>query len=172
MLLQRHLPPHCFALPSVKTHSRAHATEFERDLFAVAMLAEYRESILAHGPCAYRQLFWETGVIGQVLYLEAEASGVRGTGIGCFFDELTERTFGITGERFQVLYHFAMGGPVEDARLLSCAADRGGLRRYLSLSTSTHRCGLQNRERPASCVLRPLAREREVAKLRYLAERV
>jgi len=26
-------------------------------------------------------------MIGQVLYLEAEAQGVRATGIGCFFDD-------------------------------------------------------------------------------------
>ena len=26
-------------------------------------------------------------MIGQVLYLEAEAVGLRGTGIGCFFDD-------------------------------------------------------------------------------------
>ena len=86
-------------------------------VFAVAMLAEYRAPLLAHGPSFYRRLYWETGAIGQVLYLEAEASGIRGTGIGCFFDELTHRTFGITDDRFQVLYHFTMGGPVEDSRL-------------------------------------------------------
>ena len=35
--------------------------------------------------------------IGQVLYLEAEASGIRGTGIGCFFDDLTHQVFGLAG---------------------------------------------------------------------------
>ena len=30
-----------------------------------------------HGPSFYRHLFWESGVVGQVLYLEAEAAGVR-----------------------------------------------------------------------------------------------
>ncbi len=69
------------------------------------------------GPWFYRRLFWETGVIGQVLYLEAEASGIRGTGIGCFFDDATHKVFGLTGDRYQVLYHFTMGGPVEDRRL-------------------------------------------------------
>ena len=86
-------------------------------VFAVAMLAEYRASLEAFGPWHYRRLYWETGVIGQMLYLEAEASGVRGTGIGCFFDDLTHRVFGLTGDRFQVLYHFTMGGPVDDPRL-------------------------------------------------------
>jgi SagB-type dehydrogenase family enzyme len=85
--------------------------------FAAAMLTEYRASLEAFGPWFYRRLYWETGVIGQVLYLEAEASGIRSTGIGCFFDDLTHRVFGLTGDRFQVLYHFTMGGPVEDPRL-------------------------------------------------------
>ena len=86
-------------------------------VFAMAMLAEYRTPLEAFGPWFYRRLHWETGVIGQVLYLEAEASGIRSTGIGCFFDDLTHEVFGLTDDRFQVLYHFTMGGPVEDLRL-------------------------------------------------------
>jgi nitroreductase len=86
-------------------------------VFAVAMLAEYRASLDAFGPWFYRRLYWETGVIGQILYLEAEASGLGGTGIGCFFDDVTHQVFGLTGDRFQVLYHFTMGGPVDDPRL-------------------------------------------------------
>jgi len=85
--------------------------------FAVAMLAEFRETLDGFGPWFYRCLYWETGVVGQVLYLEAEASGIRGTGIGCFFDDLTHQVFGIEGDRFQVLYHFTMGGAVDDPRL-------------------------------------------------------
>ena len=85
--------------------------------FAVAMLAEYRKPIEVFGPWFYRRLYWETGVVGQVLYLEGEAAGIRGTGIGCFFDDLTHRVFGLEGDRFQVLYHFTLGGPVEDPRL-------------------------------------------------------
>jgi hypothetical protein len=56
-------------------------------------------------------------MIGQVLYLEAEAHGIRGTGIECFFDDLTHQVLGLADDRFQVLYHFTMGGPVEDHRL-------------------------------------------------------
>jgi nitroreductase len=51
-------------------------------VFAAAMLTEYRASLDAFGPWFYRRLYWETGVIGQVLYLEAEARGIRSTGIG------------------------------------------------------------------------------------------
>jgi hypothetical protein len=52
-----------------------------------------------------------------VLYLEAEASGIRATGIGCFFDDATHELFGLAGDRYQVLYHFTMGGAVDDPRL-------------------------------------------------------
>jgi len=86
-------------------------------VFAAAMLAEYRAPLEAFGAWFYRRLYWETGVIGQLLYLEAEATGIRATGIGCFFDDLTHQVFGLTGDRFQVLYHFTMGGPVDDPRL-------------------------------------------------------
>jgi hypothetical protein len=48
------------------------------------MIAKFSPVIL-HSPYRYRHLFWETGLIGQVLYLEAEAHGVRG--IGGFFDD-------------------------------------------------------------------------------------
>lgn len=85
--------------------------------FAVAMLADYRGPLEQFGPWFYRRLYWETGMIGQVLYLEAEATGIRGTGIGCFFDDLTHGVLGLTDDRFQVLYHFTMGGPSEDDRL-------------------------------------------------------
>ena len=34
----------------------------------------------------YPRMFWETGVIGQTLYLEAEAGRLRTTDIGCFHD--------------------------------------------------------------------------------------
>ena len=85
--------------------------------FTVAMLTEYRASLEQMGSWFYRPLYWETGVVGQVLYLEAEAAGIRGTGIGCFFDDLTHQVFGLRGDQFQVLYHFTVGGPVHDDRL-------------------------------------------------------
>jgi SagB-type dehydrogenase family enzyme len=86
-------------------------------VFATAMLADFRPTIETYGAWFYRRLHWEAGTIGQVLYLEAEASGIRGTGIGCFFDDPSKQVFGISGDRFEVLYHFTMGGPVEDRRL-------------------------------------------------------
>jgi SagB-type dehydrogenase family enzyme len=84
---------------------------------SLGMIAEFQASLLREGSWFYRRLFWETGVIGQVLYLEAEAAGVRATGIGCFFDDPVHQVLGIVGEAFQSLYHFTIGGPVEDSRL-------------------------------------------------------
>ncbi len=85
--------------------------------FACAMLAEYDEPLETYGAWFYRRLYWECGAIGQLLYLGAEAEGVRGTGIGCFFDDETHRALRLAGHAFQDLYHFTLGGPVEDERL-------------------------------------------------------
>ena len=41
--------------------------------FSLGMIAEFASSLHRYGPWFYRRLFWETGLIGQVLYLEAEA---------------------------------------------------------------------------------------------------
>lgn len=85
--------------------------------FSFGMVAEFESSLRQYGPWFYRRLFWETGVIGQVLYLEAEAAGVRATGIGCFFDDPVHQVFGFNDAMFQSLYHFTTGGHVEDPRL-------------------------------------------------------
>ena len=89
--------------------------------FSLAMIAEYQEAMFTQGAWFYRRLFWETGLIGQVLYLEAEAAGVRATGIGCFFDDPVHRVFGLEDLAFQSLYHFTVGGPVDDHRLTTLA---------------------------------------------------
>jgi len=107
--------------------------------FACAMLAEFDASLEELGPWMYRGLHWEAGLIGQVLYLQSEAMGgmvalpeqrddavgvaaspgIRATGIGCFFDDQVHQLLGIEDgdSRFQTLYHFTVGGPVEDTRL-------------------------------------------------------
>ncbi|MCC6347091.1 MAG: SagB/ThcOx family dehydrogenase [Nitrospirales bacterium] len=84
--------------------------------FSAGMIARFR-AVLEGRPWLYRRLFWETGMIGQVLYLEAEAHGLRGTGIGCFFDDLVHRLLGLHGDAYQSLYHFTVGGPLEDSRI-------------------------------------------------------
>jgi SagB-type dehydrogenase family enzyme len=85
--------------------------------FSLGMLAEFEASLEELGPSFYRHLFWESGLVGQVLYLEAEAAGARGTGIGCFYDDPVHDVLGLTGHAFQSLYHFTIGIPIEDSRL-------------------------------------------------------
>jgi len=89
--------------------------------FSLAMIAEYQQALFTQEAWFYRRLFWETGLIGQVLYLEAEAAGVRATGIGCFFDDPVHRVFGLEDLAFQSIYHFTVGGPVDDHRLTTLA---------------------------------------------------
>ena len=85
--------------------------------FSVAMVARLDASLRERGEWFYRRLFWECGLIGQVLYLEAEAAGARATGIGCFYDDAVHELLGLSGHAWQSLYHFSMGMPVEDGRL-------------------------------------------------------
>ena len=87
--------------------------------FSLGMLAEFEGRLRQGGAWWYPRLFWEAGLIGQVLYLEAEAAGVRGTGIGCFFDDPVHEVVGIKDLSLQSLYHFTIGGPVEDERLMT-----------------------------------------------------
>jgi len=42
---------------------------------------------------------------------------MRGTGIGCFFDDAVHEIFGIQNPTLQSLYHFTVGVPLEDTRL-------------------------------------------------------
>jgi len=88
--------------------------------FSLGMFADMSK-ITAMGAHAYPILFWETGMIGQVLYLEAEAQGVRATGIGCFFDDVVHSVFELKPP-FQSLYHFTVGTPVEDTRVQTLGA--------------------------------------------------
>jgi hypothetical protein len=85
--------------------------------FSLGMIAEFEPRLRRDGPWFYRRLFWESGVVGQVLYLEAEAAGVRATGIGCFFDDPVHELMGFEEATFQSLYHFTTGGAVDDPRL-------------------------------------------------------
>jgi len=95
-------------------------------VFAVAMLGELRGTLEQWGAWAWKRLHWEAGLLGQVLYLEAEATGIRGTGIGCFFDDPTHhlllRAEAWREDRLVDLYHFTVGGPVEDGRLQTLPA--------------------------------------------------
>jgi len=88
-------------------------------VFVIALLAEL-PTPESDEPWKYRDRLREAGLIGQVLYLEAEAAGLRGTGIGCFFDDPVRELLGLGApgtEAWQVLYHFSVGLPVADAHI-------------------------------------------------------
>ena len=64
--------------------------------FSLGMIARL-ESSIRDRDWFYRRLFWESGIIGQTLYLEAEAAGARATGIGCFYDDPVHEAAGLSG---------------------------------------------------------------------------
>lgn len=55
--------------------------------FSLGMVARFETTLREKNAWMYPRLFWETGVLGQVLYLEAHAVGISATGIGCYFDD-------------------------------------------------------------------------------------
>jgi len=111
-----------YRLASGDSRSVARRLSCDQDIaadgfFSLGMLADFDASLYAFGPSFYRHLFWESGFVGQLLYLAAEAAGARATGIGCFYDDPVHDLLGITDHSFQSLYHFTVGIPVEDGRL-------------------------------------------------------
>ncbi|WP_026607458.1 rhodanese-like domain-containing protein [Methylocapsa acidiphila] len=84
--------------------------------FALGMLCEFEE-IVRGEPWRYKQLHWEAGLLGHVLYLEAETLGFRGTGIGCYFDDSLHEILGLKDAAFASLYHFTVGRALVDARI-------------------------------------------------------
>jgi SagB-type dehydrogenase family enzyme len=89
--------------------------------FSLGMLAQFSRQV-EKDAWQYRRLFWECGLLGQILYLEAEAAGIRGTGIGCFFDDEVHKVLDLKDDRWQSLYHFTIGEPLEDGRIQSLPA--------------------------------------------------
>jgi SagB-type dehydrogenase family enzyme len=106
------------AMPIAKQIS-CHQDIASNGCFCVAMLARFEEPLQKFGPWFYRRLYWECGMIGQALYLGAEESGLRGCGIGCFFDEAVHSILGLKGWKYQDLYHFTVGKPLEDPRIIT-----------------------------------------------------
>ncbi|KAG0458841.1 hypothetical protein HPP92_021969 [Vanilla planifolia] len=93
--------------------------------FSLGMVARFELALLEKNAWMYPRLFWETGVLGQMLYLEAHAVGISATGIGCYFDDDVHKVLGLKGMEFQSLYHFTVGGPVVDQRIMSLPAYPG-----------------------------------------------
>ena len=111
-----------FLLVPIDCRSMANRVSCDQDIaadgfFSLGMIARFEAPLREHGDWMYRRLFWESGLIGQVLYLEAEAAGARATGIGCYYDDPVHDLLGLSGRNWQSLYHVSMGMPVEDTRL-------------------------------------------------------
>jgi hypothetical protein len=107
--------------PTGDLHRIARSLHCHQDIaanacFALGMLAEY-DGVIADNPAAYRDMHREAGLIGQVLYLQAEMVGLRGTGIGCFFDDPIHELLGLSDETFQTIYHFTVGLALDDTRI-------------------------------------------------------
>lgn len=114
-----HLPLYLLLAGDVRKVARSfscHQAIASNSCFSVALIAEFAP-LITEEPWRYRPLFWEAGLIGQVLYLEAEAAGFNGTGIGCFFDDAVHEAFGLKDDRLQVLYHFTVGQALVDSRI-------------------------------------------------------
>lgn len=118
-------PPHLgllrlaeLPLPEMQRLARSlscHQDIASTSAFSLGMLGEF-DAATVDGP-GYRELLREAGLLGQVLYLEAEAAAVRGTGIGCFFDDPVHQSIGLDDIRWQSVYHFTVGTPIEDKRI-------------------------------------------------------
>lgn len=114
--------PHTFRLRGGDLRRQAQAISCDQAIaadgaVAVVFLARFRAELEAWGAPAYRRLHQEAGALGHLLYLEAEAANLRGTGIGCFFDPETHAFLGLEEDSFRDLYHFTLGGPVDDPRV-------------------------------------------------------
>ncbi|MEW6751927.1 MAG: SagB/ThcOx family dehydrogenase [Candidatus Latescibacterota bacterium] len=116
---------HCLATGDTRSAAGAiscHQAIAADGCFSLGMLAAFADVLAREGAWTYPRLYWECGAIGQMLYLAAQAEGVAGTGIGCFFDDGMHRTLGLEGHARQDLYHFTVGGPVADERLTTLPA--------------------------------------------------
>ncbi len=114
-----HLPLYLLMAGDVRKAARGfscHQGIASDSCFSLALIAEFTP-LITEEPWRYRTLFWEAGLIGQILYLEAEAAGFNGTGIGCFFDDAVHEGIGLKDNRLQVLYHFTVGQALVDSRI-------------------------------------------------------
>lgn len=93
--------------------------------FSLGMLAHFAPTLGGGHAWMYPRLFWEAGLLGQILYLEAHAAGISATGIGCYFDDPVHDVLGLSGNDFQSLYHFTIGTGVLDKRIMSLPAYPG-----------------------------------------------
>lgn len=90
--------------------------------FVASMIAEFERPLMDIGSWFYPRQHFECGMIGQSLYLGAEAFDLRGCGMGCYLDDVVHEALGIRDLAYQDLYHFTVGRAVEDPRLTTFPA--------------------------------------------------
>jgi len=83
---------------------------------AIAMVVPL-DKALELDPASYRDLHRAAGLIGQTLYLVAESLGLRGTGIGCYFDGPVRESLALEAHGLTTLYHFTIGKAMIDPRI-------------------------------------------------------
>jgi len=89
-------------------------------VLCTCIFTDLEEELKNYNGFPYAPLHWEAGFWGQWLYLESEIFNLRGTGIGCFFDdEIIKIMEGNQREKVLVnpLYFFTMGKPICDERI-------------------------------------------------------
>jgi SagB-type dehydrogenase family enzyme len=92
---------------------------------AFSMIADLERAGKVFGNRGYRYAHFEAGMIGQALYLGAEALNVNATGIGAFYDDEVHKYLALSPDRGQVIYHFAVGKSVPDDRLSTVGEELG-----------------------------------------------
>ncbi len=85
------------------------------------MIAEYQEALFTHGPWFYRPLFLESRDSQAGVASGSRSGGHRGHGHRLLPRRPGDQVFGFGGLEFQSLYHFTVGGPVQDSRLPTLA---------------------------------------------------
>ncbi|WP_299200649.1 nitroreductase family protein [uncultured Amphritea sp.] len=85
--------------------------------FTLIFLAEFDSPMNNSQGRVCPQLYEETGMLGQQIYLHSTAQGYSGTGIGCFFDDAIHELIGLKSQSLQALYGFAVGEPLRDERI-------------------------------------------------------
>ena len=85
--------------------------------FSLGMITPLVQELQTHGTHRYKELYWECGMVGQQLYLEATSLNLSGTGIGCFLDDVFHNLLGLETNKWQSLYHFTVGKGFVDSRI-------------------------------------------------------
>lgn len=115
----QHLPFYLLSNVSTERFSKSvscHQAIASDGVFSLSILLNFNKYIKKHS-MYYRKLHWQAGLLGQLLYLEAESLGLQGTGIGCFFDDSIHSALGLSTKEYQVLYNFTVGGALNDTRI-------------------------------------------------------